>query len=522
MPSPSTTLSPAEHRIRDFTRQYDELTLNLACHAAFPLTLTSELVYCLRETFLSECPWYTGADILLSGLCKPIGYDLYEIDNLTRKGLLDQLIKRFGEARLDDLQNFMATYIEHQLQTVDRKARVRMLGDKPHWTALACLRPNEAFQRIQAELQQWGELGDPNDRFHWAALVESHADLLADAGFQPILLEWSKKTAKGEPISDEATVIMVMTKAGFPSLKTLEIEVETIVFADDEQQAISDTLKPFTFETITIDKRGQETSRSPHTAYTFTETLPEGINLEMVAIPSGEFMMGSPQTEHEQFAREGPQRKVTVQPFFLGKYPITQAQWRIVAGLPQVKRPIDTDPSRFKGNQHPVEQVSWLDAEEFCLRLSQATGRTYRLPSEAEWEYACRAGTQTPFYFGETLTGNLANYYSDVTYQQEKKVKSLSQTTPVGKYPPNAFGLYDMHGNVWEWCLDHWHNSYEGAPDNGSAWLTTNENNSRLLRGGSWNSDPGRCRSAYRFSDTPDDRIFDVGFRVVCEAPRTL
>ena len=155
----------------------------------------------------------------------------------------------------------------------------------------------------------------------------------------------------------------------------------------------------------------------------------------------------------------------------MSKYPITQEQWRSVAGLPQVKRELKLDPSRFKGDILPVEQVSWLDALEFCRRLSNQAGREYRLPSESEWEYACRAGTTTPFHYGETITTELVNYNGEYPYCDAPKGENRKKTTPVGQFPANAFGLYDMHGNVWEWCADDWHDSYEGAPKDGSVWI---------------------------------------------------
>ena len=171
----------------------------------------------------------------------------------------------------------------------------------------------------------------------------------------------------------------------------------------------------------------------------------------------------------------------------------------------------------------PVEQVSWDDAMEFCARLSTHAGRKYSLPSEAEWEYACRAGTTTPFYFGKTLTSDLANYDGSETYNGGPKGEYRRETTPVDKFKyANAFGLSDMHGNVWEWCLDHWHQNYDGAPEDGSAWLTDNDNGRRVRRGGSWDYYPGDCRSAYRFRNTRENRINNIGFRVVSVAPSTL
>ncbi|NEQ67892.1 MAG: formylglycine-generating enzyme family protein [Symploca sp. SIO2D2] len=254
----------------------------------------------------------------------------------------------------------------------------------------------------------------------------------------------------------------------------------------------------------------------------------------MVAIPSRTFLMGSPEMEEGHSNDESPQHQVTLKSFFMGKYPVTQAQWQAVAALPPVNTELKPNPSRFQGKNRPVEKVSWYDAIEFCARLSQTTGRQYRLPSEAEWEYACRAGTTTPFHFGETVTTDFANYRG--TDNKKNKWKGSydngplgiyrEETTPVGNFSVgNDFGLYDMHGNVWEWCVDHWHGNYEGAPKDGSAWVDKNKNDShyRLLRGGSWLNSPKVCRSAFRYFNVPgDSHRSDIGFRVVCEAAWTL
>ncbi len=253
----------------------------------------------------------------------------------------------------------------------------------------------------------------------------------------------------------------------------------------------------------------------------FTEDLGNGVTLEMVAIPGGRFLMGSPESEPERDDNESPQHIVTLQPFFMGKFPVTQAQWQAVASLPKVKIDLNADPSHFKGANRPVEKVSWYDAVEFCERLSRKTGRQYRLPSEAEWEYACRAGTTTPFHFGETISTELANYNGNYTYASGSKGIYREQTAEVGSFPANAFGLYDMHGNVWEWCEDTWHENYNGAPTDGSAWINQNDNG-RLLRGGSWDNNPRYCRSAYRHYIDADYRLYYIGFRVVCAAARTL
>ncbi|MEH2304794.1 caspase, EACC1-associated type [Nostoc sp.] len=297
--------------------------------------------------------------------------------------------------------------------------------------------------------------------------------------------------------------------------------------------------QPFDFDTATLTpksagflgmgKKTFEINRSRGRAEFFTENLGNGVVLGMVAIPGGKFLMGSPDNEPERLSRESPQHPVTIQPFFIGKFPVTQSQWAAVAALPKVNIDLNSDPSNFKGANRPVEKVTWDDAIEFCARLSRKTQKTYRLPSEAEWEYACRAGTSTPFYFGETITTDLANYrgtdwdYNGTVYPgnyaQGPKGEYREETTDVGKFPANPFGLFDMHGNIWEWCLDEWHENYNGAPKDGSAWLGDNQN--RLRRGGSWLLDPGNCRSAFRFYFACDLRSSSVGFRVVVVRGRT-
>ncbi|OCQ93366.1 hypothetical protein BCD67_03620 [Oscillatoriales cyanobacterium USR001] len=233
--------------------------------------------------------------------------------------------------------------------------------------------------------------------------------------------------------------------------------------------------------------------------------------------------MGSPSGEGND--NERPQHQVTIaQPFYLGKYPVTQEQYQAIMG---------NNPSSFKGAKRPVENVSWNDAVNFCQKLSEKIGKTYRLPSEAQWEYACRASTTTPFYFGATITPDLVNYDGNHPYGAAAKGLYRKETTPVGSFKPNAFGLYDMHGNVWEWCADPWHGNYQGAPQDGSVWDENNndnryqyydvlvniknDNRSRLLRGGSWYTSADNCRAASRNRYSPDDRYYVcIGFRVVC------
>jgi formylglycine-generating enzyme required for sulfatase activity len=265
----------------------------------------------------------------------------------------------------------------------------------------------------------------------------------------------------------------------------------------------------------------------------YRERLVEGVTMTLLRIPAGSFWMGAPEGEEGSTNAERPVHQVTLGDFLLGQTPVTQAQWRAVAEWERREheeeehwpRELDPDPvakledsNRFRGDERPVVNVSWKEAMAFCQRLRLRTGKNYTLPSEAQWEYACRAGTSTPFHFGATITSELANYRGIRRYASGPKGEFKGQTTPVGMFPPNVWGLKDMHGNVWEWCLDHWHDTYEGAPEDGRAWLDEKapEGARRLLRGGSWFSEPQYCRSAPRNGAHPGGAIGSGGFRVCC------
>ena len=241
-----------------------------------------------------------------------------------------------------------------------------------------------------------------------------------------------------------------------------------------------------------------EKKTKPIEVQTYKEELPQGVELTMVEISAGNFL--SPLSEEGKYD-DGPKNLFTVPAFWMGRFPITQAQWKVVAGLEKMELELNADPSNFKGPDRPVERVSWADAIEFCRRLSKHTRRNYTLPSEAQWEYACRAGSTTPFHFGKTLTTELANYDGNYTYGQGPKGTFRQQTTDVGSFPANAWGLQDMHGNVSEWCLD-WEDEISGV--------------SKLLCGGSWYDRPAFCRSDYRGSTLPNNRNYSIGFRVCC------
>lgn len=271
-------------------------------------------------------------------------------------------------------------------------------------------------------------------------------------------------------------------------------------------------LRSFEFLTATLNSSGALKTREKKEALVFAED-PGGINLEMVAIPPGEFVMGSPASETQRRNDEGGQHKVRIGYwFYMGKFEITQAQWRAIMG---------TNPAVFSGcDDCPVERVSWDDAQEFCRKLSVRTGRQYRLPSEAEWEYAARAGTTTPFAFGDTITAEIVNYHGNYPYLSAPKGDNRQRPIQVGALAvANAFGLYDMHGSVSEWCQDWYHDSYTAisgdAPSDGSAWVDGGQKQSRVFRGGSWLISASYSRSADRQSTLPNDRSNDIGFRVV-------
>jgi formylglycine-generating enzyme required for sulfatase activity len=267
-----------------------------------------------------------------------------------------------------------------------------------------------------------------------------------------------------------------------------------------EQLAIQD----IDYTTITLNERGEIQDRPVHRARQFVERLGNGLDLAMIALPGGMFRMGT--LGKQGYDDERPVHQVTVAPFLMNKYLITQAQWRLIMGMPH---------SRFTGDRLPVDRVSWHDAARFCERLAKRTQRAYRLPSEGQWEYACRAGTSTPFHFGETITTEVANYNGEFTYRAEPKGVYRHTTTPVDQFPPNAFGLHDMHGNLWEWCADAWHDSYDSAPVDERVWSSSRKEAHRVARGGCWHDIPGVCRSAARLKANADDAEEIIGFRVV-------
>jgi formylglycine-generating enzyme required for sulfatase activity len=268
----------------------------------------------------------------------------------------------------------------------------------------------------------------------------------------------------------------------------------------------------FHFTRIEVNKQGIVTKQETRSHQGWIQSLTSNIVLEMAAIPGGTFLMGAPESAEVGFYPNF-QHRATVAPFFISRYPITQAQWLAIATTAPIHRSLALNPAYFPGRDRPIERVSWYDAMEFCDRLSRQTGRAYRLPTETEWEYACRAGTYTPFHIGENLTPKWANYNGNYDYYSGSSAKGLfrQETTPVGSFDvANAYGLFDMHGNVWEWCDDR-HPS--------EATERFDLKYPQLLRGGSWATHPKDCHASARCSLMVAQATNDVGFRVCCSAP---
>jgi formylglycine-generating enzyme required for sulfatase activity len=236
--------------------------------------------------------------------------------------------------------------------------------------------------------------------------------------------------------------------------------------------------------------------------------------IEIHQIPGGTFLMGSSDDGPLINNAEIPQHTVNIKPFAMSIHPITQAQWRLGASLSEVEVSLDPDPSNFRGDNLPVERVSWIEATEFCKRLALHTGLYYHLPSESQWEYACRSGSTTRFYVGDIMSSDLANFRDSPNFSSRPTAPFQNRTTEVGSYPPNDFGLYDMHGNVMEWCFDAWSSDYQDTPRDGSPFRNNQGNSFKVVRGGSAFSLGRQCASAYRTFDNQTVKVLDIGFRV--------
>ncbi len=308
----------------------------------------------------------------------------------------------------------------------------------------------------------------------------------------------------------------VSRRQGGRSPRPVANSVQRLVWRDCKQPFSSvSSHSIFRFETVQVDEKGEVAKKILAEATSFTEDLGHGVFLEMVKIPSGRLVVGADRAAKGAGEREKSRREVTVPEFWMGKYTITRAQWN-AANLKLSKVPSEApDVVPNGGLNRPIENVFWTDAVAFCQWLSQRSRKAYRLPSNAQWEYACRAGTTTPFYFGKTITPDIVNYNGNYAYDRGPKGKYRQQTTEVGSFPPNLFGLYDMHGNVWEWCLDGWPDflGYDSSQHN--TWNLSGQK--KFLRGGSWSYLPTNCRSAYSLGYPFHDRLDDTSFRVICQ-----
>ena len=494
-------------------------------------------------------------EVLLSGLLQPIAWSPEQEPDQQHTGRRDAV--RLSPADADTLQySFHAGVLEllrSDLSAADTVTVVRMVTGllERRWNALGTGHSFRALLRDPGlEIDDEELKGVVNFATATAELIERlpgeeyqrFARQLRGRSPQPVRRVWPETMRF---VSHDFTTALLVE---VPELQPVRFETARLQNMPLERFPTSTCLLRQEGGRWTMDSR-------PLQVEGYREDLGGRLALTLIEIPAGSFLMGSPPDEPERLDHEGNQHKVKLESFFMSQTPITQAQWRAVAAwqpLPAERwgQDLNPDPSGFQNREgqaegvvrlfegeantdnRPVERVSWLDAIEFCNRLSQRTGRTYTLPSESQWEYACRAGSITPFHFGATITSELANYDGDLTYADGPKGVYREQTTPVGMLPANAWGLHDMHGNVDEWCLDHWHHGYEGAPADGSAWLSstdrqqqstpkavevgTDDSESRLLRGGSWFNVPRYCRSACRNLNQPDGAILDVGFRVVC------
>jgi formylglycine-generating enzyme required for sulfatase activity len=485
-------------------------------------------------------------EVLLSGLLQPIAGSPEQEPGQQHRGRRDAV--RQSPADADTLQySFHAGVLEllrSDLSAADTVTVVRMVTGllERRWNALGTGHSFRALLRDPGlEIDDEELKGVVNFATATAELIERlpgeeyqrFARQLRGRSPQPDRRVWPETMRF---VSHDFTTELLV---GVPELQPVRFETARLQ---------NMPLERFPTSTCLLRQEGGRWSmeRRPLQVEGYREDLGGRLALTLVEIPAGSFLMGSPPEEPERLGDEGPQHEVKLASFFISQTPITQAQWREVAGwqpMPAERwgQDLNPDPSHFYNREgqaegefrlfeaeantdnRPVENVSWLDAMEFCNRLSQRTGRTYSLPSEAQWEYACRAGTTTPFHFGDMISPELANYRGDVAYADGPQEVYREQTTPVGMFPANAWGLHDMHANVWEWCLDEWHESYEGAPTDGRAWVDAAEGEkskesvkAKLLRGGSWFSFPGVCRSAYRYHFQPDDAVNHVGFRVVC------
>ena len=422
----------AKNKVERFVSRFEDSYYLLACHVALPLVLTPRLVNYLRMEFLRSAgvPWIAEADLLLSNLCRQVGYELYVMDKGVRAYLLKNLEQdpRFGQKRIKEIARLLLSYVKYLYKTNS------FLGEKDlqvqRWGALLYLDTEQTVKEVAIAISKCVE---KSELARLLKITEDFKQQIVSSGQFKDFLDYAQlcnellretEKVKPEQIADAYQVAEV------------ELAIPRVVLSKELEQG-----KLFHFEVVRVNDVGNIVNSSQGSARQKIEDLGNGIKLEIVYIPGGTFTMGSPETELDRDNREGPQHDVTVPYFFMGKYPVTQGQWRAIASRTELKVELDLEPDPFNFKkpykeidrwQRPAEQVDWYEVVEFCQRLSKLTGRKYRLPSEAEWEYACRAGTTTPFYFGETITTELVNYDGKYAYGNGPKGEDRIETTPVG------------------------------------------------------------------------------------------
>ena len=567
------------YQIETFLMRFGNDYQDLLDYAAIPVVITPELLNYLRMEFTPKLPWVAEVDLLLSDLFRVVGYEQYAMQSYVRAVLLEGLDARIGKGRMEAAAKLLIGYVA-QLKQENPYLSDREL-QRQRWSAMVFIddRKADVVKEISNELDQSLVEGKPQDDL--LGLVTITEQLSQQLREFPQLINNARaiggilrdrQLTKAQKESSITRQLRAVTQT-FPTLQEFEFEVATVEIVEslipssieiDDLEQLEDEdefppepfvpeipsiqLEPFNYQVAKIrigetqERKGFlglgatpkqkkiEIIKTDKQGRQFVERIGDRVDLEMVYVPSGDFVMGAPEKEEGSYSAERPQHLVTVSAFLMGKYPITQAQYEAVMG---------TNPSRFKDKRdsasRPVENVSWEDAQEFCKRLSELTSREYRLPSEAQWEYACRAMPSPPisrnekeiiyppFHFGETISTKVANYNGDVIYGRGEKGEKRGETTPVEYFGvANEFGLCDMHGNVWEWCEDDWHSNYDEAPTDGSAWIDAKSKESNKtkhpLRGGSWFINPF-CRSAYRDYNDIVNRNNNIGFRVISSAP---
>ena len=509
--------------IRDSSTEAQELASVLAAVPLIP-----PVMRLAQHQFLPESRHWHLAEVFFSGLIRKskLGPDNLEVPERWyefQPGVRQLILDNSPVGRTAEVHREISLYVEKHYDSA-RNFQALVPNEKGSIST-----PNleqklffaevrgSVFKTWGGEYAERGEqlLQEVDDRQTFID-IEEKLESFPLEDFTSITKQLIVEDLPSEPELITVEVAKLTFTEAFPRLEPMSFTAPCIRFVPQEPK--HPPLEKFPVRIAQIKKWREKwiVTYQESEPYRYIEPLNKSSGIEMVKIPAGKFIMGSPEDEIGHSERESPQHEVNLNSFFMGRYPVTQAQWRIVAQMPQIEHSLEPNPSRFNGKLRPVTRVSWYDALEFCQRLSHHTGKNYRLPSEAEWEYACRAGTSSPFHFGQMITTEVANYDGSA-YVDGPSGKSRGKTTSVNELNhANAWGLSDMHGNVYEWCEDHWHRNYSNAPTNGSTWVTGGDSRRRVIRGGSWIIDPRFCRSAYRDFINPDFRSDDIGFRLIC------